>query len=82
LRVAHVPIQALQYARVLVRGVFRARDAVPLFPIDGQLDNTAASANCPLNLYQYHTLTRPSFLKDRLERMTAWSTQYLLSSTP
>ncbi len=29
---------------------------------------------------QYHTLTRPSFLKDRLERVTAWFTQYLLSS--
>jgi dipeptidyl aminopeptidase/acylaminoacyl peptidase len=29
---------------------------------------------------QYHTLTRPSFLKDRLERMTAWYMQYLISS--
>lgn len=30
---------------------------------------------------QYHGLTRPSFLKDRAERMTAWFSQYLLSST-
>jgi dipeptidyl aminopeptidase/acylaminoacyl peptidase len=29
---------------------------------------------------QYHTLTRPSFLKDRAERAAAWFTQYLLSS--
>jgi dipeptidyl aminopeptidase/acylaminoacyl peptidase len=29
---------------------------------------------------QYHTLTRPSFLKDRAERMGAWFAQYLLSS--
>lgn len=29
---------------------------------------------------QYHTLTRPSFLKDRAERMAAWYTQYLISS--
>jgi dipeptidyl aminopeptidase/acylaminoacyl peptidase len=29
---------------------------------------------------QYHTLTRPSFLKDRSERMAAWFTRYLLSS--
>jgi dipeptidyl aminopeptidase/acylaminoacyl peptidase len=31
---------------------------------------------------QYHTLTRPSFLKDRVERMTAWYTHYLISSAP
>ena len=31
---------------------------------------------------QYHTLTRPSFLKDRAERMAAWFSQYLLSSAP
>jgi dipeptidyl aminopeptidase/acylaminoacyl peptidase len=31
---------------------------------------------------QYHTLTRPSFLKDRLERMAAWYTRYLISSAP
>jgi dipeptidyl aminopeptidase/acylaminoacyl peptidase len=31
---------------------------------------------------EYHTLTRPSFLKDRAERMTAWFSQYLLSSAP
>ena len=31
---------------------------------------------------QYHTLTRPSFLKDRLERMTAWYRHYLISSAP
>jgi len=30
---------------------------------------------------QYHTLTRPSFLKDRAERMSAWFSQYLISST-
>lgn len=29
---------------------------------------------------QYHTLTRPSFLKDRVERMAAWYTRYLISS--
>lgn len=29
---------------------------------------------------EYHTLTRPSFLKDRMERLTAWFGQYLLSS--
>jgi dipeptidyl aminopeptidase/acylaminoacyl peptidase len=29
---------------------------------------------------QYHTLTRPSFLKDRAERAAAWFTRYLLSS--
>jgi dipeptidyl aminopeptidase/acylaminoacyl peptidase len=29
---------------------------------------------------QYHTLTRPTFLKDRAERAAAWFTQYLLSS--
>ncbi|MFL6600498.1 MAG: S9 family peptidase [Steroidobacteraceae bacterium] len=29
---------------------------------------------------QYHTLTRPSFLKDRAERAAAWFNQYLLSS--
>jgi dipeptidyl aminopeptidase/acylaminoacyl peptidase len=29
---------------------------------------------------QYHTLTRPSFLKDRAERTAAWFTHYLLSS--
>jgi dipeptidyl aminopeptidase/acylaminoacyl peptidase len=29
---------------------------------------------------QYHTLTRPSFLKDRAERMAAWYTRYLISS--
>jgi dipeptidyl aminopeptidase/acylaminoacyl peptidase len=29
---------------------------------------------------QYHTLTRPSFLKDRAERTAAWFTRYLLSS--
>jgi dipeptidyl aminopeptidase/acylaminoacyl peptidase len=28
---------------------------------------------------QYHTLTRPSFLKDRAERMAAWYTRYLIS---
>ena len=27
---------------------------------------------------QYHSLTRPSFLKDRLERLTAWFSHYLL----
>jgi dipeptidyl aminopeptidase/acylaminoacyl peptidase len=31
---------------------------------------------------EYHTLTRPSFLKDRAERMTAWFSRYLLSSAP
>ena len=31
---------------------------------------------------QYHTLTRPSFLKDRVERMAAWYTHYLISSAP
>jgi dipeptidyl aminopeptidase/acylaminoacyl peptidase len=31
---------------------------------------------------QYHTLTRPSFLKDRVERMAAWYTKYLISSAP
>jgi dipeptidyl aminopeptidase/acylaminoacyl peptidase len=31
---------------------------------------------------QYHTLTRPSFLKDRVERMAAWYTRYLISSAP
>jgi dipeptidyl aminopeptidase/acylaminoacyl peptidase len=31
---------------------------------------------------EYHTLTRPSFLKDRLERMTDWYNRYLLSSAP
>ncbi len=31
---------------------------------------------------QYHTLTRPSFLKDRAERMAAWYTRYLISSSP
>ena len=30
---------------------------------------------------EYHSLTRPSFLKDRAERMAAWFGQYLLSST-
>jgi dipeptidyl aminopeptidase/acylaminoacyl peptidase len=30
---------------------------------------------------QYHTLTRPSFLKDRMQRATAWFTRYLLSSS-
>lgn len=29
---------------------------------------------------EYHTLTRPSFLKDRAERMDAWFSQYLISS--
>lgn len=29
---------------------------------------------------QYHTLTRPSFLKDRAERAAAWFRQYLISS--
>jgi dipeptidyl aminopeptidase/acylaminoacyl peptidase len=29
---------------------------------------------------QYHTLTRPSFLTDRAERMAAWFTRYLISS--
>jgi dipeptidyl aminopeptidase/acylaminoacyl peptidase len=29
---------------------------------------------------QYHTITRPSFLKDRAERAAAWFTRYLLSS--
>jgi dipeptidyl aminopeptidase/acylaminoacyl peptidase len=29
---------------------------------------------------QYHTLTRPSFPKDRAERTAAWFTRYLLSS--
>jgi dipeptidyl aminopeptidase/acylaminoacyl peptidase len=29
---------------------------------------------------EYHTLTRPSFLKDRAERMAAWYTQYLINS--
>ena len=28
----------------------------------------------------YHTLTRPSYLKDRAERMDAWFSQYLISS--
>jgi dipeptidyl aminopeptidase/acylaminoacyl peptidase len=28
---------------------------------------------------QYHTLTRPSFLKDRAARMAAWYTHYLIS---
>lgn len=31
---------------------------------------------------QYHGLTRPSFLKDRVERMAAWYTHYLISSAP
>jgi dipeptidyl aminopeptidase/acylaminoacyl peptidase len=31
---------------------------------------------------QYHTLTRPSFLKDRAERAAAWFTRHLLSSAP
>ncbi len=31
---------------------------------------------------QYHTLTRPTFLKDRVERMAAWYTRYLISSAP
>ncbi|HEY2401588.1 MAG TPA: S9 family peptidase [Steroidobacteraceae bacterium] len=31
---------------------------------------------------QYHTLTRTSFLKDRVERMAAWYTRYLISSAP
>jgi len=31
---------------------------------------------------QFHTLTRPSFLKDRVERMAAWYTRYLISSAP
>ncbi|MBS0418696.1 MAG: S9 family peptidase [Proteobacteria bacterium] len=31
---------------------------------------------------QYHTLTRPSFLQDRVERMAAWYTHYLISSAP
>jgi dipeptidyl aminopeptidase/acylaminoacyl peptidase len=31
---------------------------------------------------QFHTLTRPSFLKDRAERMAAWYSKYLLSSPP
>jgi dipeptidyl aminopeptidase/acylaminoacyl peptidase len=31
---------------------------------------------------QYHTLSRPSFLKDRVERMAAWYTRYLISSAP
>ena len=31
---------------------------------------------------QYHALTRPSFLKDRVERMTAWYTRYLINSAP
>jgi dipeptidyl aminopeptidase/acylaminoacyl peptidase len=31
---------------------------------------------------QYHTLTRPSFLKDRAERIAAWYGRYLLSSPP
>ena len=26
---------------------------------------------------QYHTLTRPSFRKDRMERVTDWFTRYL-----
>ncbi len=29
---------------------------------------------------EYHTLTRPSFLKDRADRMAAWFGRYLLSS--
>jgi dipeptidyl aminopeptidase/acylaminoacyl peptidase len=29
---------------------------------------------------EYHTFTRPSFLKDRNERMAAWFSRYLLSS--
>lgn len=30
---------------------------------------------------EYHTLTRPSFIKDRVERLTGWFSQYLLSSS-
>jgi len=31
---------------------------------------------------QYHGLTRPSFVKDRMERLAAWYTQYVLPGKP
>ena len=60
----------------LSRRVARVRTPVVLLAtaaLVGACDSTDRGLSDP-------TLTRPSFLKDRMERLTAWFGQYLLSS--